>query len=494
MPTMNEIINSPIFWVALWAVLCIGRDELHSAIKSFIRVIHSGMRLSSFSVLRAESKLAQRNREVLIAEGLEEAERSIERKFERINTAIERDLSRYPSIHRKLSEMVTQLEEDYNKSTDVPIELSNWVTIIEAISNIEHTGDTLVSNMLEEIKETLESQHKTAIESYQNSSQKRHELLSKMLPLWRRLQKTIEEVGGSITNLKTRSQNVDRLMDDYEQIQKKTDRAISRLSSSSLNQFFIAGLAMLIAVGGAIINFNLIALPMSEMVGGSSYIGSFKTSDVAGMVVILLELSMGLFLMESLRITRLFPIIGSMDDKKRTWMIWISLTLLAVLAGIESSLAFMRDRIAADMEALRQSLAGVEQTAQAKSMIPMVGQMVMGFIFPFVLAFVAIPLESFVKSSRTMLGMLAGGFLKVVSFMLRLLGNIIFHFGNFLVKLSDLVTFPRLLMDWYILKQKHGAEEPDKTAEKPGMKRERKKAKEKKGQTEQQVGLLEEPV
>jgi hypothetical protein len=108
---------------------------------------------------------------------------------------------------------------------------------------------------------------------------------------------------------------------------------------------------------------------------------------------------MGLFLMESLRITRLFPIIGAMDDKMRHRMIIITFTLLAILAGVESALAFMRDRIAHDMEALRQTLAGVEQTALTTSMIPTVGQMVMGFILPFALAFVAIPLESFSRPS-----------------------------------------------------------------------------------------------
>jgi len=483
MPNMSEILNSPIFWIILWVILCIGRDQLHLAIRSFIRILHNGMRLTSASVLRAESLLVQRNREVLIAEGLEEAERSVERKFERINKAVERDLAKYPSIHRKLSEMVSKIENDYSQSAEVPISLPNWVTIIEAIANIRHTGDTLVSNMLEEIRDTLESQHKASLENYQSSTKKRHELLSKMLPLWRKLQKIIGEVGTSINNLNTRSQNIDRFMEGYEQIQNKTDRAMRRVSSSSLTQFFIAGLAMLIAIGGAVINFNLIALPMSEMVGGSSYIGSFKTSDVAGMVIILLELSMGLFMMESLRITRLFPIIGSMDDKKRTWMIWITLILLVVLAGIESSLAFMRDRIAADMEALRQSLAGVEQTAQAKSMIPMVGQMVMGFIFPFVLAFVAIPLESFVKSSRTVLGILAAGFLRMVAFILRLLGNVMFHIGNFLITLSDLVTFPRLLIAWFSVKQNNGTEKPTRKTEK-------KKAKKNKDQTEH-VGLLE---
>ena len=477
MPAMKEIINSPVFWIILWVIMCIGRDQLHLAIKSFIRIIHNGMRLTSASVLRAENRLVQRNREVLMADGLEEVERSIERKFERINTAVERDLSKYPAIHRKLSEMVSRFENDYNASADVPISLPNWVTIIKAISNIKHTGDTLVSNMLEEIKETLESQHKEATEKYQNSTKKRHALLSKMLPLWRKLQKVIEEVGTSINNLNIRSQTIDRFMDDYEQIQNKTDRALRRLSSSSLTQFFIAGLAMLIAFGGVVINFNLIALPMSEMVGGASYIGSFKTSDVAGMVIILLELSMGLFLLESLRITRLFPLIGSMDDKKRTWMIWISLILLTVLAGIESSLAFMRDRIATDMEALRLSLAGVEQTAQAKSIIPMIGQMVMGFIFPFVLAFVAIPFESFIKSFRTVIGLLAAGLLRAIAFLLRLVGNTLFQTGNFLIKLSDLITFPRLFVDWLSLKQADAAQ-------KATIKREKKRVIQERTQTE----------
>ena len=34
---------------------------------------------------------------------------------------------------------------------------------------------------------------------------------------------------------------------------------------------------------------------------------------------------MGLFLMESLRITRLFPVIGALPDKTRVRMIWITL-------------------------------------------------------------------------------------------------------------------------------------------------------------------------
>jgi len=219
------------------------------------------------------------------------------------------------------------------------------------------------------------------------------------------------------------------------------------LSSSSLTQFFISGLVLMIAFGGALINFNLIALPMSEMVGGASYIGPYKTSDVAGLVIILIELTMGLFLMESLRITRLFPIIGSMDDKMRLRMIWITFTLLAILAGVESALAFMRDRIAQDMEALRQTLTGVEQASAATSMIPTVGQMIMGFILPFALAFVAIPLESFVSSSRTVLGIVTAGALRLFAFALRLIGNLAYYSGRLVINLYDLIIFPSIWLE-----------------------------------------------
>jgi hypothetical protein len=222
------------------------------------------------------------------------------------------------------------------------------------------------------------------------------------------------------------------------------------LSSSSLTQFFIAGFVLLIAVGGAIINFNLIALPMSEMVGGGSYIGPFKASNVAAMVIILVEVAMGLFLMESLHITKLFPIIGSMDDKMRNKMVWITFSILFILASIESSLAYMRDMIAADMQALRQTLSGAEVAADAGNWIPTVGQMVMGFILPFALTFVAIPLESFIHSSRTVLGVVVVGLMRGFAFLLRLIGNIFNHAGELLIRVYDLLAFAPLWIEGMI--------------------------------------------
>jgi hypothetical protein len=168
---------------------------------------------------------------------------------------------------------------------------------------------------------------------------------------------------------------------------------------------------------------------------------------VAALVIILVEVAMGLYLMESLRITKLFPVIGSMDDVMRRRMIWVTFSILLILASVEASLAFMRDRIAADMQALRQSLAASSAIQPVNTWIPTVGQMVMGFILPFALTFVAIPLESFVNSSRTVTGKVAVVFLRWLAFLFRTVGNIANYFGELMVNLYDLVIFPSLWVE-----------------------------------------------
>lgn len=170
--------------------------------------------------------------------------------------------------------------------------------------------------------------------------------------------------------------------------------------------------------------------------------------------------------MESLRITRLFPIIGSMDDRMRMMLFWIALSLLAILAGVESALAFMRDRIAGDMEALRQSLAGVSPSTVAGSVIPTVGQMVMGFILPFILTFVAIPLESFVESSRTILGLIAAWMLRSLAFALRLIGNLGYYIGRLTINLYDLVIFPALWLEGVVTQSLFRTQTNDNAADK----------------------------
>lgn len=316
----------------------------------------------------------------------------------------------------------------------------------------------MVSNLLKEIDKSLNKQHERAMGEYRKSSRERHSLLTKMMPFWRKLTNKVDDIGKTITGLLERAKVIDNRMAEYEQIRAGTDKAVRKLSSSSMTQFFISGFVLLIAIGGAIINFNLIALPMSEMVGGGSYIGPFKTANIAAMVIILVESAMGIYLMEALRITRLFPIIGTMPDKMRRRMILVAFTILFVLACVEAALAFMRDLIAADIQALRQSLAaGGDMIQPASRWIPTVGQMVMGFVLPFALTFVAIPLESFVHSSRTVMGVGLGGMLRGLAFLCRLFGGIARNLGQLFLGFYDLLIFPPLWVERLVRgKSQHG--------------------------------------
>jgi hypothetical protein len=165
-------------------------------------------------------------------------------------------------------------------------------------------------------------------------------------------------VDKKAESLLSRSGGIDRHMQEYEQIVRREDKALSVLSSSSLVQFFVSATVLLVALGGAAINFSLIPRSMAEMVGGTSFIGVFKTAHIAALVIILVEISMGLFLMESLRITRLFPVIGALPDKLRVRMIWITFSILLLLASIEAGLAYMREVLLQDELATSALLRG----------------------------------------------------------------------------------------------------------------------------------------
>ena len=101
-------------------------------------------------------------------------------------------------------------------------------------------------------------------------------------------------------------------------------------------------------------------------------------------------------------------------------------------------------------------LSGVEVAEPELSWIPSVGMMVMGFILPFALTFVAIPLESFIHSSRTVLGLMLVWLLHAVSFSIRLLASMMHGLGRLLVNFYDLVIFLPLRLEAVITKNETG--------------------------------------
>jgi len=439
--------------VLAMALLYAARQPMHELIRSVGQALGGPLRMAGRWLGRAADDIHYRNRAVLLAHGRQEVGQRLEREFERLGALVTRDLQGYPTLQRKLLDEITRIEEDYKKCGEVPPPPPDWTDAVAAVANIKSAGGELVLKVLEEIKRSVTSIHDKAIAEYRKAYETRHGILEGFMPFWRSVDKNLAQVEKNLSSLQSSVSTVDEHMAKYEAINAATDKAEHALTVSAFTQFAISALVVAIAAGGAFINFKLIALPMSEMVGAGDYVtSSLRTSEVAALVIIFVEASMGLFLLEAMRITHLFPRIANLNDQLRRRMLWIALTLLVTLAGVEAALALMRDMLIADKQALLQSLATVQAppTEGWLGRIPTAGQMLLGFMLPFALAFIAVPLESLIHSARTVGGVLVMALVRALALALRILGHAARHASRVLIRLYDVAIVLPLAAEHFI--------------------------------------------
>ena len=186
----------------------------------------------------------------------------------------------------------------------------------------------------------------------------------------------------------------------------------------------------------------------------TSQVAGYNVADIGAAVIIMLELTVGLFFMEAIGITRLFPVIHFMEDKKR--MIWavVCMTFLLALCCVEAGLAYMREAMVADKALLTSFLVAGEEAAQntpsETSNIPMIGQMTLGFVLPLILMFVAIPFESFIHTGRHVLGSVIIQIFILSSTLLRSLSLFLKHFTESLKNVYDIFCFAPLWLEHLI--------------------------------------------
>lgn len=444
-------VSAAILLLLLIAALYFARGTAHQLLLAAAGMLSRGLRVASHSVIRGQERLAARNRAVLLAAGREAKERIVEREFARVADTVRKDLAGYPDMHRRLSEAIQRIEEDQEEAAEVPPEAPGWAQAVKVVANLD--ARNAGAEILADIHKSMVKAHAEAMDDYRKASAQRHALLRRMMPDWRLIRETLGHVNKSVESVIGRSQAIDHHMEEYEAIVRGEDRALSVLSSSSIVYFFVSALVLAVATAGTAVNFTLIARPMAEMVGGTNFIGTYRTADIAALVIIMVEISMGLFLMESLRITRLFPVIGALSDKIRVRMVIITFLILLLMASIEAGLAYMREVLLLDEMATNALLRGDASTGLVNShlWITTAAQMGMGFVLPFALVFVAIPLETFVHSLRTVVGLIGIAVLQALALILRLLGNGCRHLGALACRVYDLPLFVPLWIETRVL-------------------------------------------
>ena len=220
MEFLLSITPWPVISALLWIVLGVttlyfARSSAHKAIRASAATLHQSLRFGSRAVSRAEGRLQERNREVLLAAGREAKERIVEREFDRVNETVRKDLANYSALHRALSESIKRIEEDHQQAVDVPPDPPGWVKAVEAVANIDQReGRVRVGTVLSDIHKSLVKAHQEAMAMYREASTKRHALLRHMRPEWRRIQQTLGRVGKNVDSLLSRSVTIDRHMQE----------------------------------------------------------------------------------------------------------------------------------------------------------------------------------------------------------------------------------------------------------------------------------------
>jgi hypothetical protein len=237
------------------------------------------------------------------------------------------------------------------------------------------------------------------------------------------LKNLVSDTGKAVAGALQATKQVDGYMETYEKIRKGEPKAIRAHGWASTQLFVVSLVVMGVAIGGGFVNFNLIALPMSELVPSGSRIGGMPVSTVAALVIVLMEIAAGIFALEMLGITGFFPKLEMLPASRKRIILVVALGGLFMLACIECSLAVLREQIVESGNALKSALAGVKEAAvanTASSRIPVVGQAVLGFILPWILAMVAVPLETLIATGGHITLALTAGILSLIGSLSRL--------------------------------------------------------------------------
>lgn len=461
----NQGLSLMILGVVLIIFMYGGRTAMHGVLHALTRTVAGPLRLGARWMFKTADEMRARNKAVILAQGHDEMKHTIDREFERIAGIVQRDLHGYPKLQKKLVDEITKIEEDYKKCGEVPPPSPEWAKAVQAVADITPSNG-LVEKILEDISNSIEKIAAKSLAEYRSAYNERHKILKGFSPFWRSLNQTLVQVDRNISGLEDTSHRIDDHMDKFEQINKKTDKAVHMLQASASRQFIIDSLLVGLVGFGAYINSKLISLPLSEMVDNQMVAAGLRTADVAALVIIFIEIVMGVFLMEALGMTHLFPKMGALSSKALKRIVIASALFLFFLASVEAALAFMRDIMVAEKLTATKALITGQTAAPAVGpggvgRIPMAGQMVLGFMLPWALAFIAIPFESFMTSVRTVTGVLLVLFIRSVGFLLRISSNIVRNAVHLLVNLYDVVIFIPLVME-RLVRKGAGSERRDK--------------------------------
>jgi hypothetical protein len=448
----NPILSIAVLWLVSVVLLWAARTPMLDLLRRLGSVLDEGLGAAARACAAAADGLRERSRAALLAAGSLEIGHKLDREFHGIDRGFSEKLEQYANLHRDLGDLLQELDDDYRKCGDNPPQVPGWTTAAQAIAKIPSSSDPNVHKVLESIRKSSGEAEKKTLAAYREATADRHKQLGRMAAAWKEVRSLMARMHDAVTRALETTTRIDGYVAEYRAIRDDVESAARARAYSAGKLFVVSVVVLAIALGGAFVNFQLIALPMSELVPAGARIGGVAVSTVSALVIVLMEAAVGIFVMDMLGITELFPKLAGIPSSRRRLILCLGLAALFFLAAVESSLAILREQIAEADAALELALAGETGrlvTEASSSRIPVIGQAVLGFVLPWVLAMVAVPLEMLLDSGRFALAGLAVALLHAVGQLAQICGRIASHASALLASLYDVyIALPLRLESW----------------------------------------------
>lgn len=417
--------------------LFLARAPMQKALDSLAEGTSGGLKKIAEWADELAEKIKERNRKVLLESGVAAHKHKLVDEFGRVEISFTKNLADYPGLQRRLDDHISKLEGDYKECGQAVPEAPGWNDAVSSIAKLQgSSGDRVIEKMLGEIHKSAVEGEKRALAELRTTTSKRHKILGGMATIWKQVNKIIRDVGDKVESVLETSERIDKYMTEFQKISKGNEESIDLLSSRANRMFIATSIVIGAAIAGALVNFYLIALPMSELVPAGTRVLGMPVSSFSALIIILLEFVTGIFFWESVGFTHIIPQIGMMPRNRRKLITYLSLAFLLLLSCVEASLGFLREIMAETDAAIEQQLAGataaVSDHSGAKWAV--YGQAGLGFSLPLILAMTMMALENFIETSQyaasklmTLFVVFFGQICRMISYSINYLIKIIMH-------------------------------------------------------------------
>jgi hypothetical protein len=303
----------------------------------------------------------------MLAAGGLELQGKLEKDFHRIETGFSERLGQYSILHRKLDELVQRLEQDYQDSGMSPPDVPGWTAALETMAGIPSADDPNVKEILAGVQKSLDESQRQALHAYRADAAERHAILERTRSIWKEVRVLMDRTNESVSGALSTATRVNVYIDEYARVRDDDHVAARALSYSAAKRFAISSLVLCAALGGAFANFQLLEPALGALLPAGAAFAGLPAAGLSAVAVVLLELALGVFAMDLIGITELFPRLARLPLARRRLLLAGSAASLLLLATIGAVLA---------------------ESA------------LLGFVWPWLVALAAVPLEMFLDNGR----------------------------------------------------------------------------------------------